>query len=203
MVVLSPRRSRAVWLLALMLASGWLASGLPSAQVFRSGTSLRVLDVVVTDSAGTPVEGLGPDDFQVTEDGVRRSVVFVTPVSVPLHQSPSRRQPSDSSEIWTNDSAQRPRVFAVVIDDLNTRASDTPKAKAVVRRFLDRLPAGDLASVVFTGQQTGAQEFTSDRGRLLRSLDPEALDRLRSKATTFSINEGETKTVDLKIATAS
>jgi hypothetical protein len=33
--------------------------------------------------------------------------------------------------------------------------------------------------------------------------DPEALERLRSKATTFSINEGETKTVDLKIATAS
>ncbi len=33
--------------------------------------------------------------------------------------------------------------------------------------------------------------------------DPEALDRLRSKATTFSLNEGETKTVDLKITTAS
>ena len=33
--------------------------------------------------------------------------------------------------------------------------------------------------------------------------DPESLDRLRSRATTFSVNEGETKTVDLKIATAS
>ena len=33
--------------------------------------------------------------------------------------------------------------------------------------------------------------------------DPEALEHLRSKATTFSVNEGETKTVDLKIATAS
>jgi hypothetical protein len=33
--------------------------------------------------------------------------------------------------------------------------------------------------------------------------DPESLDRLGSKATTFSINEGETKTVDLRIASAS
>ena len=33
--------------------------------------------------------------------------------------------------------------------------------------------------------------------------EPDALDRLRSKATTFSLNEGETKTVDLKIAGAS
>jgi hypothetical protein len=33
--------------------------------------------------------------------------------------------------------------------------------------------------------------------------DPEALDRLKSKAATFSVNEGETKTLDLKIATAS
>jgi hypothetical protein len=33
--------------------------------------------------------------------------------------------------------------------------------------------------------------------------DPDSLDRLKSKATTFSVNEGETKTVDLKIATAS
>ena len=33
--------------------------------------------------------------------------------------------------------------------------------------------------------------------------EPDALERLLSKAATFSINEGETKTVDLKIAGAS
>ena len=33
--------------------------------------------------------------------------------------------------------------------------------------------------------------------------EPDALERLRSKATTFSLNEGETKTVDLRIAGAS
>ena len=33
--------------------------------------------------------------------------------------------------------------------------------------------------------------------------EPDALDRLRSNATTFSLNEGETKTVDLRIASAS
>jgi len=33
--------------------------------------------------------------------------------------------------------------------------------------------------------------------------EPESLDRLRSKAAVFSVNEGETKTMDLKIATVS
>jgi protocatechuate 3,4-dioxygenase beta subunit len=33
--------------------------------------------------------------------------------------------------------------------------------------------------------------------------DPDSLDRLRSKATTFSVNDGETKSVDLRITAAS
>ena len=33
--------------------------------------------------------------------------------------------------------------------------------------------------------------------------DPESLDRVQSRATTFSINEGEMKSVDLRITTAS
>ena len=33
--------------------------------------------------------------------------------------------------------------------------------------------------------------------------DPEFLDRVRSKATSFSVNEGETKSVDLRITSAS
>jgi hypothetical protein len=33
--------------------------------------------------------------------------------------------------------------------------------------------------------------------------DPELLERIHTKATAFSINDGETKTLDLKLQTAS
>jgi hypothetical protein len=35
------------------------------------------------------------------------------------------------------------------------------------------------------------------------ATDPEFLERVRSKAATFSLNEGETKTQDLKLTTSS
>ena len=38
------------------------------APVFRSGTELVLVDVVVRDQTGAIVRGLTPDDFSVTED---------------------------------------------------------------------------------------------------------------------------------------
>ena len=35
------------------------------------------------------------------------------------------------------------------------------------------------------------------------ATDPEVLDRIRERATTFSLLDGETKTLDLKVTTAS
>lgn len=140
------------------------------AQVFRSGVDLRVIDVVVTGSDGRPVTGLGVDDFDVSEDSERRAVRFVTPVSMPDPPSADRELDAPG-DVWTNVGTASRRIFAVVLDDLSTRASDTAKARYVVRRFIERVPDGDLVSIVFTGQQTGAQEFTSDKARLGRILE--------------------------------
>lgn len=140
-------------------------------QVFRSGAELRVIDVVVTGKDGRPVSGLGDSDFTVTEDGERRIVKFATPISVPEAPPTTGHRLAPPSDVWTSESTASRRIFAVVIDDLSTRAGDTAKARSVVRRFIDRVPDGDLVSVVFTGQQTGAQEFTSDKARLMRVVD--------------------------------
>lgn len=140
-------------------------------QVFRSGADLRVLDIVVTGNDGRPVNGLGVNDFEVMEDGERRIVKFVTPIAVPEASRVIDRRPASSGDVWTNESTASRRIFAIVIDDLSTRASDTARARSIVRRFIERVPDGDLVSVVFTGQQTGAQEFTSDKARLRRTVD--------------------------------
>jgi protocatechuate 3,4-dioxygenase beta subunit len=53
------------------------------------------------------------------------------------------------------------------------------------------LPPGDYSAVALDYLEPGAQ------------TDPEFLDRLKPKSTPFSINEGETKTLDLKLSSSS
>src|SRR5437762_5742530 len=42
---------------------------------FRSGVSLVLVDAVVRDRSGAVVTGLGGDDFELLEDGVRQQIV--------------------------------------------------------------------------------------------------------------------------------
>lgn len=143
----------------------------PAAQEFRSGVTLRVLDVVVTDAEGRPARGLGPEDFAISEDGTPVSIRFVTPIETPTATPPpaSAALGVVDPNVWTNLPSPY-RTFAIVLDDLNTRPADAARARSVVQRFIDRLPDGDLAALVLTGQQAGAQEFTTDKARLARSL---------------------------------
>lgn len=43
------------------------------------------LDVSVTDPAGRPVDGLGPDDFEVFENGIPQTVRYFGPSTAPYH----------------------------------------------------------------------------------------------------------------------
>lgn len=156
------------WTVGVVASVAALVAGWPAgAQEFRTGVILRVLDLVVTDAHGRPARGLGPEDFQITEDRTPVTIRFVTPFEVSAESGVVTARDPD---VWTNAGVASSRVFAVVLDDLNTRASDTAKARSVAQAFIDRLPQGDLASLVFTGQQTGAQEFTSDKARLAQVL---------------------------------
>jgi VWFA-related protein len=61
-------------LLALAVAAQ-SANPLPSqASVLQTGTALVIVDVVVQDSAGHPIHGLKPENFQLTEDHVAQTV---------------------------------------------------------------------------------------------------------------------------------
>ncbi len=164
------RTRYSAWLLAacaVVVAS--CLGALLRAQVFRTGVDLVVLDVIVTDASGRPVEDLAAQDFEVLEDGQRRPVVSTSVVSLPEHPSPTAGA-DVPDDVWANRLSDQQRIFTIVIDDLNTLPGNTSRARDVVRRFIERLPAGDLAAIVYTGQQIGAQEFTADKPRLLASL---------------------------------
>ena len=59
------------------VALGWLAlAAWPHGQVFRSAVDMASFGVTVTDKKGELAVGLGRDDFEVVEDGVRQAITL-------------------------------------------------------------------------------------------------------------------------------
>jgi VWFA-related protein len=117
--------------------------------IFRLTVSLVQLDVVVTDGKGRHVTTLGPEDFEVYQDGRRQPVTAVSYV--------------DNAEVWEDTSglpplppeALRPRdarrAMAIVVDDLRMSFESIYYSRRGLQRFLEReFQQGDLAMLVTT-----------------------------------------------------
>jgi VWFA-related protein len=117
--------------------------------IFRLTVSLVQLDVVVTDRKGRHVTTLGPQDFEVYQDGRRQPVTAVSYV--------------DNLESWVDTSglpplpaeALRPRdarrAMAIIVDDLRMSFESIYYSRRGLQRFLDReFQQGDLAMLVTT-----------------------------------------------------
>jgi hypothetical protein len=153
-----------------------LAAILASAQPFRAGVTLAVLDVVVTAPDGESIPDLKAADFDVKDNGVSRDVVSSVFVQIPVEMA---RTPS--TDVWTNGQERRSRVFSFVIDDLDIPAASVGRVVAQVRRLISVIPDGDKVSLVYCGRQAGAQDFTADKARLIESLQG-----LSGRPTTMS-----------------
>ena len=127
----------------------------------------------MTDSNHRPVHGLTAADFTVLEDGQPQSIVQFTAVDI--------TDPPPSPTTWLRDvapdvndnSITDRRVFVILLDDAMIPAD--PKmvnaTKEMARSLVNRLGPSDLAAVVFTLNNSHAQEFTSDRVRLRAAID--------------------------------
>lgn len=159
--------------LALAPASAWF----PQAQQpprFSTAVDLVHLDVSVLDRDRRPVRGLTAEDFTILEDGRPQAVSTFVAVDYPDAEPPTtawmRDVPPDTRR---NDTLSERRLFVLVLDDaaaeLDMHALQTTKTAA--RDFISRLGPGDLAAVLFTTHNQHAQDFTSDRSRLLAAVD--------------------------------
>jgi hypothetical protein len=81
------------------------------------------------------------------------------------------RRPAD---IQTNEIARTPegRLFVVILDDamIPKEPQMSATAKKIAETVVDRLSPGDQMAVVFTVNSRGAQNFTSDKAKLLRAV---------------------------------
>jgi VWFA-related protein len=155
---------------------------------FRVEINYVEIDAVVTDAQGNFVRNLTKDDFQVVEEGTPQTLSVVSLVDLPLERpdAPLFAPAPIEPDVRTNQREFDGRVYVIVLDDLHTHFSRTPRVKAAVRQFIERhIGVNDIAAIVQTGGSTkGVQEFTSSRSRLLRAADTFIGQKLRSATLT-------------------
>ena len=143
--------------------------GLP---VFRASSELVLLDVVITDSEGGPVDGLKLQDFTVKEDGKEQRISFINPPrkldSVPppfLPPNVYSNEPSDRS------SGAVPT--AIVLDAANSSFKDQVYARSQMLKFLkDQYKPGQrIAIFTVTDRLSLLHDFTDNPDELRTSLD--------------------------------
>jgi VWFA-related protein len=151
------------------------ASAATSRPTFTVNARLVVLDVVVTDKTGKPVDDLTEKDFQILEDGEQQRIRSVELPSA--HQLPPASAAVGASEVF--DPAQpasfgHSPVTILVLDQLNTHFADSSFARRSLHDYLAGQPALLLQPAtllsVYDNRFKLLQPFTRDRDALLRAL---------------------------------
>lgn len=142
---------------------------------FKLATDLVRLDVSVLDKERRPVRGLTAGDFTILENGKPQPVAAFSAVDLP-EDPPAVAAPwmrDVAEDIRNNSDTQQRRLFIIALDDATIE--NDPKAiksaKDIARGVVDRMGPSDVASVAFTRDNRNAQDFTSDRARLLKAID--------------------------------
>ena len=138
----------------LLIAISLVASLKPlgaHVQIPAEPISARLLiDVVALDKSGMPVPDLRREELEVWLSGYR----------VPI----------ETLEVVTPASGGRGgRSIVLLLDDVTLRLDQAPRVRDAARRFVDKLLPGDVMAIVTLNGT--AMETTSDRNRLLQSID--------------------------------
>ena len=164
------------------------AQSAPPAQVFRSGTELVLVNVVVRDRSGAVVRGLSRDDFSVAEDGRPQTVTSfdfeeldappqaqeAAASDPPLLLAPPARpaRPASPAEPAKVDMHGR-RLIVLFFDLSSMQPEEVERSTKAAHDYIDRRlsPADLIAVVSFATALRVDQDFTADRDRLAAAID--------------------------------
>lgn len=155
---------------AVVLAALVASASAPRAQqqppTFKSGVELVMVDVQVVDKKGQPIPALRADQFDVSIDGKRRTVVSAQLVDAA----------TGTAEGATADASAPARpitpgnVYVLAIDQGSFRAINAPSAMHAVSEFVKRLSPSDyLGLVTFPGPGLTIDP-TRDRAQILAAV---------------------------------
>lgn len=126
----------------------------PVSEVFTGEVEQVVVDVVVLDEDGEPVEGLTAADFVLKDEGERRDIISFEVVDPPpVSEAESVAQPLP--RLVTNqeqEQEQHGRSFLIFFDDIHMSPLNAHRAKQAIAAFLDNgVRSGDRVTLVSTG----------------------------------------------------
>jgi len=190
----SRNHARRLWSALLCLAAipafaqqvGGNAQAGEGPSTFKSSTALVVETINVKDKSGKAIEGLTQKDFTVTEDGVPQTIKFFEYQKLPdatapepaytAAVAPREKYPSAqiSPEREGSPKYSDKRLLALYFDMTAMPIPDQLRAFDAAEKFVrTQVTSADLVAVMM--YQGGAvrvlEDFTSDRERLLRTLE--------------------------------
>ena len=171
---------------------------------FRVEVNYVEVDAVVTDAQGMPIRDMTKDDFELFEDGKRQEVATFSLINIPIERAerPLFAASPVEADVQTNEHIEG-RIYLIVLDDLHTDVTRSPRVKAAATRFIqENFGTNDLAAVVFTGRAGDGQDFTNNprllvtaiskfSGRKLRSATLERIENARVNPTTQQLEPGD------------
>ena len=165
-------RLRAVAIVLLLAVAGYHAAPALRAQdqppVFRAGTTLVEVDVVVRDGSRRFVADLRAEDFEVLDNGVRQDVSVFYRVIGPgedvargAAEMPQTPQPPPQ---------QVQRILVFYFDPHHIQPGAFDRARNAALQFLQKdFRQGDVGGVVVNGKMANGR-LTSDREELAAAL---------------------------------
>lgn len=157
---------------AIALVGGFLAAAASAGQapVAREGPAGLTVDFVALGVDGAPAIDLQPAEVELRINGRPRAIRS-------LHRVTTARPPATTGAqqipqpFGTNDDVASGRAFALVIDEESLVAGQMPLLRQAVDGLLASFTQADRATIALLPYGGVQSPFTSDTGRLRRTLD--------------------------------
>ena len=137
------------------------------------------VEVLVLDSKGKPVEGLGKGDFRLFVNGKETPIDWLEAPPAPAGAAPAASPATPAAQAVPPPTAavaaRRMHSTVFVISDLHTDVRARNTGLEALRAYVDRMPAGEEAAVYLLDNGVRRlQAFTSDRSTLKKALEKPA-----------------------------
>jgi VWFA-related protein len=190
-----------VMALLLLLPPPAVPQAAPDPVVMQAGTHLVLVNVVVKDKHGNPVNDLNRDDFVLRDNGQEQKLQFFSLEEI--RQTATVFSSSPAQLTFTN--RPGPSIGAVTVflfDELNTQLTDQELAKKDFLRYLRGLPAASRVAVFVLGDSLSLlHDFSEDMASLLAAvakhsnrINPEVQASTAPPASSNSLTGDQTTT---------
>jgi VWFA-related protein len=164
------RLFRLVVLVAFVLPLTAVPQATPDQVVIQGGTHVVLVNVVVKDKHGKPVDNLTRDDFVLQDNGQEQAIGLFA-----LEQAGGTAAAiSNPPARLTFTNRPGPNIAAVTVflfDELNTKLADQELAKKDFLRYLRGLPADSRVAVFVLGDSLSLlHDFSQDIASLLAAI---------------------------------